>query len=67
MSSIGSQRRPVGEVEAPKVIEGGGGRRAATEDVHGEGAIVVDRRVTESGQYNRDESPEASHAIRIIR
>ena len=67
MSSIGSQRRPVGEVEAPKVIEGGGGRRAATEDVHGEGGIVVDRRVTESGQYNNDESPEASNTIRIIR
>ena len=67
MSSIGSQKRPVGEVEAPKVIESGGGRRAATEDVHGEGGIVVDRGVTESGQYNRDESPEASNTIRIIR
>ena len=54
MSSIGSQRRPVGEVEAPKVIEGGGGRRAATEDVHGEGGIVVDRGVTESGQNNHN-------------
>ena len=49
MNSIESQRRPVGEVEAPEVIEGGGGRRAATEDVHGEGGIVVDRGVTESG------------------
>ena len=67
MSSIGSQKRPVGEVEAPEVIEGGGGRRAATEDVHGEGGIVVDRRVTESGQYNRDESTAASNTIRIIR
>ena len=54
MSSIDSERRPLGEVEAPEVIEGGGGRRAAAEDVHGEGGIVVDRGVTESGQNNHN-------------
>ena len=54
MSSIDSQGRPVCEVEAPEVIEGGGCRSAATEDVHGEGGIVVDRGVTESGQNNHD-------------
>ena len=34
-----------GEVKGPEVIEGGGGRGAAPEDVHGHAGRVVHRRV----------------------
>ena len=43
---------PVGEVEAPEVVEGGGSRCAAAKDVHGEGGVVIDRGVTENGKLN---------------